>query len=133
MTIILNIPVIVQMIKYASVGVVNTIIGLGLIFIAMAVMNMNPYVANAIGYGCALCVSFILNALWTFETPNPDRKNFIVFLCVVVVCYGLQLLILHGLIRTNINAYLAQMMAMVVYIITGFLGHKFITFRKGSS
>ena len=53
-----NAPII-QLIKYAIVGVMNTLITLGVIFVCKSILGVNPYVSNALGYVAGLLNSFI--------------------------------------------------------------------------
>ena len=55
---------IAQFIKYCIVGVMNTAITLGVIFLCKSVCGINPYVSNAIGYICGLINSFLWKKQW---------------------------------------------------------------------
>ena len=41
---------LIQFVKYACVGVLNTLVTLCVIFICKALLGVNPLVSNAIGY-----------------------------------------------------------------------------------
>jgi|MDSW01.1.fsa_nt_gb putative flippase GtrA len=117
------------MVKYGLVGVINTCIGLGLIFAAMYFLQLNPYLANIFGYSCALIASFFMNKNWTFQSNGNAGRKFVLFLLIVGVSYLVQIAVLYILLESGINMYLAQIFAMVVYVVLGFVGHKLITFR----
>ncbi len=50
---------VVQFLKYAIVGVMNTIITLGVIFVCKSLLGVNDYVSTALGYVAGVLNSFI--------------------------------------------------------------------------
>jgi putative flippase GtrA len=119
-----------QALKFGLVGVLNTAIGLGVIYALMWGAGMNPFAANVIGYSLALTSSYLVNKAWTFQDKRRSHRQFVVFLLVFGICYGLQMIVLWILIKPlGVNPYISQPLAMVVYTIANFLGSKFVTFR----
>lgn len=53
-------------IRFCSVGVLNTLIGLAIIFGLMRFGGVQYVLANAIGYAIGMMLSFALNRSWTF-------------------------------------------------------------------
>ncbi len=50
-----------EFLKYNLVGVINTLVGFGIIFILMF-LGLSPILSNAIGYLIGSSISFILNS-----------------------------------------------------------------------
>ena len=129
-----NSEVVRQAVKFGMVGILNTAIGLGVIYALMWGAGINPFAANMLGYSLALINSYFVNKIWTFRDKREGHGQFFVFLLVFALCYGLQLIVLWLLIKSiEMNPYIAQLLAMVVYTIVNFVGNKLITFRAAAN
>ena len=73
--------------RFLTVGVLNTLVGYGVIFIALRWLNFGPLAANALGYGLALMVSFALNRAWTFGSRASIAATLPKFLLVFVIAW----------------------------------------------
>jgi putative flippase GtrA len=47
--------------KYLFVGIINTLFGVGIIFIMKWYFNFGDIIANILGYSCGISLSFFLN------------------------------------------------------------------------
>lgn len=120
-----------QMLKYSAVGIINTLIGLSVIFISMEVFQLSYIISNILGYACGLISSFILNKHWTFLSKGHHGKELLKFLLVFIIAYGIQFIALILLKEElGIMAEIAQLIGIGVYTIIGFILNKFITFRQ---
>lgn len=115
-----------QALRFGAVGMVNTAVGLGTIWGAMA-LGAAPLPANAIGYGVGLCVSFLLNRAWTFRRAAAGRGGGTLgeagrFLAAFALAWSLNAGVVWALLRiTAISPYLLQVAGMATYTITFFL------------
>jgi putative flippase GtrA len=75
------------LIRYLLVGVVNTLVGLGIIYLAMYFLHMDLASSNAIGYTIGIMVSFVLNKKWTFDSQDQVVYSFLRYLLVLLVAY----------------------------------------------
>lgn len=111
-----------QILRFASVGLINTLIGMALILGGMA-LGLDPFLANALGYAVGFGVSFLLNRIWTFRSRAPWQDQIGPFLGVMLVAYGVNFGLLNVLIDPlGVNAYLAQVGSVAAYAVVGFLG-----------
>ncbi|MEN3110442.1 GtrA family protein [Uliginosibacterium paludis] len=118
-----------QFVRYASVGVFNTIIGYGTIFILMYGCGVGPEASNAAGYGVGMVFSFFANRKYTFSSENSVGLEFLKFLCVFAVAYLLNLIVLIVLVRgVGFHAGWAQAVSGVVYVGASFVMNKFFVF-----
>lgn len=118
--------------NYSMVGVINTIVGYGTIFIAMS-FGLSPYYSNILGYALGLCCSYLLNRFWVFRreaTPGHFAKQGLRFLGSFAVAYGVNFLILHLALQMEMGKYLSQIIASVSYVLVMFLITKFWVFRE---
>lgn len=58
--------------RFLSVGVVNMVVGLLVIYACKWFFQAGDLAANAIGYGVGLSTSFALNGRWTFGYRGPQ-------------------------------------------------------------
>jgi putative flippase GtrA len=119
-----------QLGRFLSVGVLNMVVGLLVIYACKWFFNANDVAANAIGYAAGLTTSFTLNSRWTFDYRGPQLPALAKFLAVALVAYGMNLLTVLLLIhRVGVDAYLAQALGIPAYTLTSFLASKYIVFR----
>jgi Predicted membrane protein len=122
-----------QAFKYGLVGVVNTIVSLGTIFIGMKVIHCSYILSNIMGYSVGIACSFFFNKRWTFKSNGNAQIEMLIFLGISGVCYLIQL---AGLVflkeALHIKAEIAQVLAIAFYTMPNFLGNKFITFRNAA-
>jgi putative flippase GtrA len=105
-----------QPMRFLGVGVVNTLVGLTLIYLARFGLGWADVPANMLGYAVGLAVSFSLNRRWTFRYEGRLLTAQLRFLAAFALAYaanlGALLLLTHGL---GITSVLAHPAGMVVY------------------
>ena len=116
-------------IKYLIIGVFNTIIGYGVIFILMA-FGIIPEIANIIGYIIGILVSYALNKFYTFKTKSKSKKEFFRFIVSMICAYLINLFVLIVLYRYfHIDKYIATIIASIFYTLSGYVFSKYFAFR----
>jgi putative flippase GtrA len=118
-----------QLGRFLSVGVLNMVVGLLVIYACKWFFHAGDVAANAIGYGAGLVNSFVLNSRWTFRFQGPQLPALIKFLIVALVAYVANLLTVMLLIRYGVDSYLAQALGIPPYTLTTYVASKFIVFR----
>ncbi|MEQ1601761.1 MAG: GtrA family protein [Methylophilaceae bacterium] len=122
-----------QFIKFLSVGVANTLVGLSVIYSAKWFFNVGDVAANALGYSVGLLVSFTLNSRWTFAHQGPRLPAMLKFLLVSLVAYGMNLLtVMIAIHYVGLNDYIAQALGIPPYTLTSFFASKYLVFRTKS-
>ena len=120
--------------RFLIVGVLNTIVGLSVIFACKAFAGFGDALANATGYAVGLAVSFVLNRSWTFDFTGRSARALLRFLLVFAVAYALNLLTVLALIRyAGMPSYLAHVLGIVPYTTFSFLANHFFVFREAPS
>lgn len=120
-----------QAIKFSMVGLINTGITIGSIFILTKLFSVNYVVANGIGYILGLINSFLMNRSWTFKSAGNVGNQGLKFLIVFGICYCSQLLFLIILKeKIGLNPDYAQIISMVFYTGLNFVLSKFYTFKN---
>jgi putative flippase GtrA len=117
--------------RFLSVGVVNMVVGLLVIYASKWFFQAGDVLANATGYAFGLCTSFALNSRWTFEYRGPQLPAIAKFLVVAAVAYAVNLAtVLVAIHYLGLNGYLAQAMGIPPYTLTTYLASKFLVFRR---
>jgi putative flippase GtrA len=120
-----------QLGKFLSVGMINMVVGLLVIYACKWFLQMGDALANAVGYAAGLCTSFTLNSRWTFAYRGPQLPALLKFLLVAALAYAMNLLTVLVLIHhAGVNGYVAQALGIPPYTLTTYLASKFLVFRE---
>ena len=125
-----NKKTITQLIQYSSIGVISTILDLGLTNL-LVWQNVSPRIAGFVGIFIAFINSFILNKFWTFKGSQTTTKQ---QLGRSVITSGIggfvNALIYDFLLRKyNLPFNLAKILAGSIVILWNFSGMKFWAFE----
>ena len=120
-----------ELVKFGLIGVINTIFCVCFILFFMLWLEFNPYISNIIGYSVAVLNSYVLNKVWTFSSKIPARATLPKFIFIFFLCYALQFIFLHICLHEfKMDNNLSQLLAMAIYTISSFLGHKLYSFKS---
>lgn len=136
-----------QFVRYALVGVINTMVTLLVILICKSLLGVNPWVSNAAGYVAGFINSFIWNKLWVFNSHNKVMHEALKFFGGFLICYGLQFAVTYlitdytalGDMEWKINSFtlsgygVATIIGMIAYTLANFVYNRMVTFRKQSA
>ena len=121
---------IIQGYKFILVGILNAVIGLGIIYSTYNLLGLNYKLANVLGYGCGIVNSFIWNRRWTFRSKKNPKPQILLFFLMFGVSYGLNLLVTIICVeKLGLIPNLAQLAGIFCYTVSNFFGNKFVTFR----
>lgn len=119
-----------QFIRFGLVGVLNTLVGLFVIWGLMA-MGVPMVWANAGGYATGLVVSLTLNKKFTFGSSARWRRIVPRFALVTLVAYVVNLTVV--MVSANafmVDRYLSQLFGMPFYTLMCFLGYRHFVFGR---
>lgn len=137
-------PVLLEVAKFGLVGVLNTMVDLGVlnVFIFMSGIAGGVWFSlfKAISFLVSVTNSYVWNKFWTFKNGKEPRPiEFAAFVMIAVVGFvinvGVASLIVNGIgppigisqkIWANVGAVLATLIAMT----WNFIGYKFIVFKS---
>lgn len=124
-----------QFIKFALVGVMNTVIDLSVYAICIFWFDLHYLIANAIAFLSAASNSYILNRRWTFRSEDPRwRRQATKYFLVLGIGFGinetlLYLFVEHG----DLGKIVGKALAIVVVLFWNFGVNKLWTFSKPGS
>lgn len=123
-----------SVVRFALVGVVNTLAGLSVIYACKWLLGFQDIPANVCGYAVGLTVSFTLNKRWSFKHAGPAFPAMLRFIAVFAVAYAANLgSTLAFISRLDVNSYFAHALGVVPYTVLSYLGSRYIVFVKPSS
>lgn len=145
-----NKKVIGQFIKFALIGVVNTLVDLIVFKILNAAFHW-VIPAQIIAYAAGIANSYILNSSWTFrEERKRDVREMILFIAVNLVSLGVSIGVLKlcehcgitdtwvetwrpGFLAWLLNgAFVCKLIATPCAIVVNFIGNKLFVFKKNA-
>ncbi len=123
-----------QGIKFSIVGVINTLVSWIAFFTFFYLFKVDFRLSNVISYIFGVTNSFIFNKLWTFKSKEKRISEFFLFILVFFISFSIQYVATMFFKDTlKMHPTLAYISGNIIYTLTGFIGNKFITFRKLSS
>lgn len=124
--------------KFIIVGVINTIVGAGVMFSLYNLFHCSYWFSSIMNYVIGSIVSYFLNKYYTFESSKITRKEIIYFSLNIAVCffiaYGLAkplALYLLSDYSKAIQENTAMFIGMVIFTGLNYLSQRFIVFKKG--
>ncbi len=123
--------------KFLLVGVVNTVVGTGLMFLLYNVFSASYWISSASNYIVGSIVSYFLNKYFTFQNKEKSWKQVLVFALNITCCYLLAYgaakpvveYILSGA-GEKIQGNVSMLVGMGLFLVLNYLGQRLIVFRN---
>lgn len=126
--------------KFLLVGVLNTVVGNGLMFLLYNLAGFGYWPATAVSYALASVMSYFLNRRFTFRYPEGGWRVVLRFSLNIVVCYALAYGLAEPLMRWLLSEAsqalrdnAAMLTGMCLFVGFNYLGQRFFTFREAPS
>lgn len=122
--------------KFVAVGVLNTLVGTGVMFLLYNLAGFSYWLASAANYIVGSIVSYFLNKYFTFRSRESGKRTLWRFALNIVVCW----LLAYGAAKPDVRALLSEHggslqdnVAMAagacVFIALNYVGQRFFVFR----
>lgn len=123
-------------IKFLIVGVINTLVGTTVMFVAYNLLHLNYWVSSAANYVIGSIVSYVLNKHFTFQNKSKSPKVLFKFILNISVCYllaygiakPLTMKILSG-VAVNIQENVAMLVGMGLFVVFNYVGQRYFAFK----
>ena len=124
-------PLEITLLKFLAVGVTNTVVGMGVIYIAWHYWQLGDLVSNMLGYAVGIIWSYSLNRQWTFRDTGSISRSFSRFALVCGVAYVLNLIVVFATRHAmGPQSFLPHVFGNVIYTVTGYLGSRYFAFNS---
>ena len=123
--------------KFILVGVVNTLVGTGVMFLLYNVFHTGYWIASASNYVVGSIVSYLLNKYFTFQHKERSWGVVLKFILNITLCYLIAYSLAKPAVRVIFQSFskpvqenLAMLAGMGLFIILNYFGQRFLVFRK---
>ncbi len=138
-----------KFIKFIIVGVINTLVGTGIMFALYhlvglkkldngSIKDLGYWISSAANYILTSILSYFLNKYFTFKNTEKGVKPLLRFALTIAVCYvvayalakPLTIKILAGTtIADDMQKTIAMLVGMVLFTGLNYLGQRFFSFK----
>lgn len=134
--------------KYALVGLINTIVGCGVMYLAFNVLNWSYGVSSIMNYVVGGALGYVLNKYFTFQSKEKSANEVVRYIINVAVCYVLsygagywliswvlgwgcftQIVAMFG---DKLTGNIAMGFSAVLYVAINYVGQSLLVFTKVS-
>lgn len=124
-------------IKFLLVGIINTIVGTGIMFILYNIFSVNYWISSASNYVIGSIVSYFLNKYFTFQNKEKSFRQVLYFIVNISICY----LIAYGLAKPVVSFILSgfseklqgnisMLVGMGLFVVLNYFGQRLFVFKK---
>ncbi len=112
-------------------GIFNTIVAY-LVYAGLIFIGLNYWLALIADYMIGIVLGLFLNKKYTFKIKSHiEKKTIVKAILSNIVIFFINLLVLYILIDMfNYNAYISQLIALIVIAISSFVFYKFYIFKE---
>ena len=128
---------IMEVIHFGMVGVINTLMGWGIMAVLYNLIHLNYWVSSGISYFIGSVFSYHANGKLTFKVENKDKWLPWRFAANIIVCYLVAFSVAQPLVKYLLSAQpqvivdnVAMVLGMCIFIVMNFFGQKLFVFRK---
>ena len=124
-------------VKFVLVGVINTIVGTGTMFVMYNLFGLSYWLSTASNYIVGSVVSYFLNKYFTFKNSKKSIGQIIRFIINISVCYFaaygaakplVRFIMADFTVKTQENT--AMLVGMGIFVVLNYFGQKLFVFRS---
>lgn len=138
---------IMEVIHFGMVGVINTMLGWGIMAVLYNLIHMNYWLSSGISYFIGSVFSYHANAKLTFKVKERDKWLPWRFAINIIVCYLVSFSVAKPLVARLIELTglaqggglsqalfenIAMIFGMGIFIVMNFFGQKLLVFKSKS-
>lgn len=132
---------VMEVIHFGMVGVINTLMGWGIMAVLYNLIHMNYWFSSGISYFIGSVFSYHANAKLTFKVENKDKWLPWRFAANIIICYLIAFSVAQPLVTYLLSLVqktysqklidnVAMIFGMCIFIVMNFFGQKILVFRK---
>lgn len=124
-------------IKFLMVGVINTLVGTGVMFVFYNVFGLSYWISSASNYIVGSIVSYFLNKYFTFQNKEKSWKQLLKFVINISICY----LVAYGMAKPivayilsgqtkKVQDNISMLVGMGLFVVLNYFGQRLFVFKK---
>ena len=128
-------------VRFVLVGIVNTIVGLTVMFSCYNILHLGYWLSSATDYVLASIVSYFLNKHFTFGYHEKGWWSLARFVLNIAVCYFIAFSLARPMVRFclshigwQMEVSLLENISMLIgsglFVVINYLGQRFFAFKK---
>jgi len=120
-----------KFLKFGVVGATGVVVDFGITWICREKLRLNQYLANSLGFACAVVNNYVLNRIWTFHSEDPEiATQFGKFLLAASVGLAINNGIIYVLNeRFKVPFYISKLIATGIVTLWNFWANYTFTFK----
>ena len=117
--------------KFILVGIINTLVGTTVMFVAYNLCHLNYWVSSASNYVVGSIVSYFLNKYFTFQDKKKSWRQVGIFVVNITICYLLAYGLAWILSSENkvVQDNLSMLVGMGAFVVFNYLGQRLFVFK----
>lgn len=122
--------------RFLVVGIINTIIGTSVMFIAFNVFGVSYWGSTLLNYLIGSIISYLLNKYYTFKQMDKSLREIILFIVNIAVCYFLSYFLAIRIIevlfaqRSEIFiSNVSMVVGMCLFVVLNYIGQRLFVFK----
>ena len=122
--------------KFLLVGIINTIVGTGVMFVCYNVFGLSYWVSSGANYVVGSMVSYLLNKYFTFQNKEKSFKIVARFVVNIAFCYFIAYGAAKPFVRwilsgcsVKIQENGAMLVGMCLFVVLNYFGQRYFAFR----
>lgn len=126
-------------IKFLIVGVINTLVGTGVMFVLYNFFSVSYWISSAANYVVGSIVSYFLNKYFTFQNKEKSLKQMIRFIVNIAACYlaayGAAKPLISWLLsdmNEKVQGNAAMLAGMCLFVVLNYFGQRWFVFQDHS-
>ena len=126
-----------KLVKFIIVGVINTLVGCGLMFFLYNLLGVSYWISSASNYIVGGILSFFLNKYFTFQNKEKSFKQVVLFIVNLILCYFIayfcakkSVYYLLSDFSKTLRDNIALFTGMCLYTALNYIGQRLIVFNE---
>ncbi len=128
-------------VRFVLVGIVNTIVGLTVMFSCYNILHLGYWLSSAADYVLASIVSYFLNKHFTFGYHEKGWWSLARFVLNIAVCYFIAFSLARPIVRfclshigwemeVSMLENISMLIGSGLFVVINYLGQRFFAFKK---
>lgn len=126
-----------KLLKFLLVGIANTIVGCGIMFLLYNVAGVSYWISSACNYVAGGILSYFLNKYFTFQNKQKSFKQIVLFILNLAVCYfvayfcakkAVYFLLINS--SEKLRGNIALLSGMCLYTGLNYIGQRLLVFNS---